>query len=191
MNTDRHFTMKIVTSISLLVLTLSASAEDGKPSKPVFRDAVTHEQLAQALRKAEQRDPMRKLKPSEGADPSKVNQPQNLLEQSDIISFGGVATLVPKRAILSSPSGVQDRLKLEPGARIVGWADFYAANRGWITTVEVSRVQAEGNKPIAEETQDRISKSRNLVVATYLGGPISVLPLKEPEDESQTEKATP
>jgi hypothetical protein len=76
---------------------------------------------------------------------------------------------------------VADRIRLEPGATIQSWSEFYAANRGWITTVEVSRVQAEGNEPLAEETKRQLSKCGNLVVATYLGGPISLLPLKEPE----------
>lgn len=80
---------------------------------------------------------------------------------------------------------------MQPGAKIVGWSDFFTANRGWITTVEVSRVQAEGNLAIAEETQERIGKSRNLVVATFMGGPISVLPLKEPKEAKElTETAS-
>jgi len=54
----------------------------------------------------------------------------------------------------------------------------------------VSRVQAEGNLKIEDETQKRIDKSANLVIATYLTGPISVLPLKVP-DEKATETAKP
>ena len=52
--------------------------------------------------------------------------------------------------------------------------------------MEVDRPIAEGNKAIAGETQERIGKSRNLVVATYLGGPISVLPLKEEAQAANT-----
>lgn len=153
-------------------------------SAPVMRDAATHEQLTLALRKASQADPMKKLAPATGEDPSVVNRPKDLLSQSDIISFRGMATLVPKRAILQIPSACKDLIKLEPGAKIVSWADFYAANRGWITTIEVSRVQAEGNKPLAEESQNVMSKSRNLVIAVYQGGPISVLPLKTPKEDA-------
>ena len=65
----------------------------------------------------------------------------------------------------------------------MSWMDFFTLNRGWITTVEVSRVQAEGNEALAEEISTRIGKSTNLVVATYMGGPISVLPPKVPEEE--------
>lgn len=175
----------------LILLPAAALAEVKPQAAPRFRDAATHEQLAKALKRADLNDPMKAMRPVEGADPSKVNQPVNLLEQSDIICFGGMATLVPKRAILATPAGHKERLVMQPGARIVGWSEFYAQNRGWITTVEVSRVQAEGNKPMAEETVEKIGKSRNLVVATFSGGPISVLPLKQPEAQPQTVKTAP
>ncbi|MCF7734617.1 MAG: hypothetical protein K9N23_23240, partial [Akkermansiaceae bacterium] len=74
-----------------------------------------------------------------------------------------------------------DRMKFQPGSKILAWADFLVANRGWIATVEVTRTQAEGNHLIEEETATRIAESDKLVVATYLGGPISVLPPKPAE----------
>jgi hypothetical protein len=60
-------------------------------------------------------------------------------------------------------------------------------NRGWITTVEVSRTQAEGNLEIEKDIRNRIAESTNLVVATYQTGPISVLPLKVPASEATAE----
>lgn len=146
-----------------------------------MRDAVTHDQLALQSRKVAQNDPMTKLAPSTGADPAKVNQPGDLLANSDVVCFGGRATLVPKRAILQIPAALADRMKFQPGSKILGWADFLVANRGWIATVEVTRTQAEGNHLIEEETATRIAESDKLVVATYLGGPISVLPPKPAE----------
>ena len=188
-----HPHLDIMKSIYILAIAFPvlAAAQESGNRKIRFRDAATHEQLSRALRKSEQSDPMNALKRSEGADPSKANQPVNLLEQSDIISFNGLTTLVPKRAILASPAKLKDRVVQTAGNKLVGWAEFYALNRGWITTVEVSRVQAEGNKPIAEETQERIGKSSNLVVATYMGGPISVLPLKEAANTVQSTPAKP
>jgi hypothetical protein len=107
-----------------------------------------------------------------------------------------MATLVPKHAILQIPESYTARLKIEPGVKIVGWADFFAANRGWITTVEISRGQAEGKELIAEDTQTMLTKCRNLVVATYQGGPISLLPPKvtppaKPPTTTPTEKVKP
>lgn len=146
----------------------------------VWRDAATHEQLTVVYQQSQQVDPMRNLKPMFGPDPSVLNRPKDILTESDIVCFRKFATLVPKRAILMIPKNYFDRIHLQPGAIIQGWADFYSANRGWITTVEVSRAQAEGNVPIADQTFRQMSLSGNLVVATYLGGPISVLPLKVP-----------
>ncbi len=181
--------MKFLVPISLFALSFAASAGEAQKTKPVFRDAATHEQLSRALRVSEQKDPMKNLVQSEGVDPTKVNLPVDLLEQSDIICFRGLATIVPKRAILSSPSNHKKTLGMQPGSKFVGWADFYAQNRAWITTVEVDRTQAQGRKEIAEATRKRIGKTKNLVVATMMGGPISVNPFKDPEVETGAETA--
>lgn len=177
--------MKTTISLILFGAWLAAQAGAQTASLSQMRDASTHEQLSLAARKAAQSDPMRHMTPAKGNDPSLVNQPQDLIATSDILSFGGSATLVPKRAILMIPKNLASRIKFEPGSKIQSWADFYAGNRGWITTVEVSRVQAEGNKPLDEELSKRIGKSSNLVVATYQGGPISVLPLKVPAENAK------
>jgi hypothetical protein len=179
---DMKFFLK---SAFALTVTLSgAVAQQPKPATGM-RDAVTHDQLVLNMRKAAQNDPMRNLKPAAGEDPSLVNQPKDLVAASDIISFGGNTTLVPKRAILAMPKGVADRVKYQPGTKIISWLDFYTLNRGWITTVEVSRPQAEGNVPLDEKIAQNIAKSSNLVVATYQGGPISVLPPKAPADPAK------
>lgn len=160
----------------------------GLAEVPVMQDAVTHEQLVTALGKAKQEDPMKHLQAAKGADPAAATPPKSLLGESDIISFGELATLVPKRAILQIPKNFKDRMKLEAGAKLVSWADFYAANRGWITVVDVTLVQAEGKQPLADPIQKQMSKSRNLVVATYQGGPISML---APKPAAKTPTPTP
>jgi hypothetical protein len=154
-----------------------------------MKDASKHEQLALQLRKIQQEDPMKLMPSTKGEDPS-LNQPKDLISQSDIICFGGVATLVPKRAILQIPENYTERLKITPDAKILGWADFFTANRGWITTVEISRVQAEGKEPIAEDTWKLLTKSGNLIVATFQGGPISMLPPTVPPTEKSSGKPT-
>ncbi len=161
----------------LLILTccLSHATAQTTGKAPVMRDVVTHQQLAQNLRQSQQEDPMKRLETATGEDPSKTNVPKDLMSQSDIICFNGLATLVPKSAILASPANMKDRLAMSPNAKIVGWSEFYVANRGWITTEEVSFNQAAGKLPLSEAVTVQIAKSRNLVVATYQGGPISVL----------------
>ncbi len=159
-----------------------------------MRDAATNDDLSAKYRKAAAENPLRNMvqKPKDDKpDPTTVNQPKNLLETSDFISFGGLTTLVPKRAILHIPKAYDSRIKFVPGTKIVIWPDFIVANRGWIKTVEVTRAQAEGNQPFDEKVLEGIQKSALLVVATYKGGPISVLPQKQPEPaeaEAKTNK---
>ncbi|NQW99736.1 hypothetical protein HQ447_03690 [bacterium] len=148
---------------------------------PAMREAMPYDQLVLARRKADLTDPMKRLAEAKGADPSVTNRPKSLLAESDILCFGGNAAMVPKRAILQIPQNHAARLKMQPGAKFLSWSEFYAANRGWITTVEVSRIQAEGKDPLPEATRTQMVKSGNLVVATYQGGPISVLPPPVPE----------
>jgi hypothetical protein len=171
--------------------TAAVAATTGGNPPQVMRDAPSYEQAALARRKALLAEPVKHLVPATGEDPANANRPKDILTESDTISFRGMTTLVPKRAILQVPKNYSGLLKHEPGAKFVSWTDFYSANRGWITTVEVSRIQAEGNEPIAEETQKFLGTCRNLVVATFKGGPISVLPLKEPAPETALKTPKP
>lgn len=162
---------------------LPAQQEEGKR---VFRDAATHESLVPILREATASDPMKDLEKSEGEDPSKENRPQNLIESSDLISFQGVTTLVPKRAIMMVPENFKDRINNHtPGNRVVGWLDFYAMNLGWITTVEISRGQAGGNEPLSEGLSEQLAKSKNMVVTVMESGPISSMPYRGDEDKKK------
>ena len=174
--------------IVLGLLVLTNLSGELKAESLVIKESLSDEQMILARRQADAQDPTRHLAVAKGEDPSVVNRPKSLLGESDIICFGRFAALVPKRAILQIPKDFGERLKMQPNVILQSWSDFYAANRGWITTVEVSRIQAEGNDPIAEEVKVQMSKSSNLIVATYLGGPISVLPLKVPVDKAPIKK---
>ena len=178
------FPMKLVTLIAVFSIVGAAGGQAvTSPGPPPMRDAVTHEQITGLYREASQNDPMRKQAVSKGPDPSTVNQPKSLIGESDMICFNGAVTLVPKRAVLQIPKNLADRLKYQPGAKLLTWIEFYTLNRAWITPVEVSRTQAEGNIPLAGETKKQLAKSGNLIVATFQGGPISVLPLKVPDEK--------
>lgn len=180
--------MKTYLKACLLAAAVAGTAGAATPGAVPMRDAATHDQLVAKQRGAQQEDPMLKLEVAKGSDPAATPLP-NLLSQSDIVCFGGQATLVPKRAILHLPANMAERTKIQPGARIQGWAEFYAANRGWIMTLEVTRVQAEGKQALDEETSKRLSDSPHLVVATFQGGPISVLPLKVEAPADATKQA--
>ena len=169
-----------------LITTVFVLPVIGETKKPVYRDAETHDLIVKKLRVNQKVNPMKNLLPSEGEDPSKKNQPKDLISSSDVISFNGVTTLVPKRAIIQIPDNFADRINNhKPGNKILGWWDFHTLNRGWITTVEVTRVQAEGREQLPEEVLASFKKNRNLIIATYSSGPISVLPLKEEAKEEK------
>lgn len=162
----------------------------GVSAQTEMRDAATHEQLQKKSQAAVVRDPMKKLLPANEPDPAKGN-PKDLISQSDILCFDGIFTLVPKRALLAIPMNLKDRTQLAEAAKLVGWADFHANNRGWITTVEVTREQAEGNSPIDEDVLSSFKQSTKVVVATYQGGPISILPSKNPVEEKSNDSQSP
>jgi hypothetical protein len=145
-----------------------------------MRDVVTHDDIVAATRMAQAKNPPPVFTPLEGEDPSVANRPKDLLSRSDIFSYLGQATLVPKKAVLHFPKELADRSGLKEESKFVPWIDFFAANRSWIRTVAVSRAQAEGREPIDEATLNSFAKERRLVVATYQEGPISVNRYEDP-----------
>lgn len=155
-----------------------------------MRDAPTHEELSERLRAAnnEKEKAVVKLRPAEGQDPSKANRPESIVKGSDFLAFNGKMTLVPKQAILHTPANLANRVKFVSGSQLMPFGEFYAGNRAWITTYEVTRAQAEGNQPFPEEVVKRFQKSTTLVVAVYKSGPISVLPPK-PQNQIATSGA--
>jgi len=173
----------------ILLSFATVQAQQLAPSAPTS-DATTNEQLLERQRQAKEAAARRAAESQTAAtevqlnvDPSKANKPPSLLARSEIISFGGVATLVPKRAIIHKPQSLVSRTgAFAQGDRLQSWREFYAANRGWITTMEVTRAQAEGKEPFSEEAAKSLEKSSAIVVATFSGDPISVLPAPPKEE---------
>lgn len=163
--------------VSLLLVSHAAHAQ--------MRDVATHDELSQRLKMAQQNDPIRATGPAIGKseeDPAKPLAERDLIKSSTTLAYRGFLTLVPKRSVLHIPEGFEDRLTVPAKVKVQTFRDFLASNRGWIRTMEVSREQALGHVPFPEETANAIQTSSQIVVATYKGGPISVLPLKDPEE---------
>lgn len=163
-----------------------AQAEQPRAATAPTRDATTPQQMQERHRLALEQQAARSTPVVVPAPPQKLS----LLANSDILCQAGMATLVPKRSILHLPEAMQSRLGMKDGAQIENWSTFLAANRGWITLVEVSGKQAEGKEPLSEETIKSFEESSNLIVATFRGCPISVMPLKTPA-EGQVPAAAP
>jgi hypothetical protein len=182
----QDFPMKIPTFT--LILACAPVAIHTQQAKPAFRDAATNEQLTEKYRKVSLENPMKHLPPAQGADPSVENRVGNLLENSDILSFNGLTTLVPKSALVLVPEKFKATVNNhQAGSKIVSWLDFYSVNRGWISTVEVTFAQARGEEPVSPETLATLGESGNMIVAVLKGGPISVLP---PKKEAPAEPAS-
>ncbi len=143
-----------------------------------MRDVVTHDELAARIARE---DRERAARPAPPAAPPAATatreewKPVDLLQRSEFLSCNGVGTLVPKGSVLNVPAGYKARMQIADGNRIVPWAEFFRANRGWITTHEVSRKQAEADEPLSPETLEAIAQNPRVVVATLSGGPITVL----------------
>lgn len=145
-----------------------------------MRDVVTHDELAARLADEDRERAARPAPPAAPAPPPAAEareewKPVDLLKRSEFLSCSGVSTLVPKGSVLNVPAGYQARMQFTEGNRIVPWAEFFRANRGWISTHEVSRKQAEADEPLSPEALEAIAKNPRVVVATLSGGPITVL----------------
>lgn len=171
-------TLQFLTGTCLLCAILPASGQQ----QQAMTDAMTQQQLLAARRQAQVQagDPARHELPDQSKDPSKKNQPQDILSRSDILCFNGIATLVPKQAILAVPRQFADRVGMKTGAKIVTWMEFYSANRGWVTAQEITMAQAQGKEPLPEALNERLGKSSNIIVSTLEGGPISKLQYTPP-----------
>lgn len=154
-----------------------AVAESAFADRPPMREAPTNEQLLLQLRKQAQEQAARPVLTAPlSEDVSKLEAPGNLLARSTVLCYAGSLTLVPKRAVLQYPEKYADRLKPAPGAKVLLFSDFYAANQNWITSFEVSRAQAEGKEPLPDSAREQMSKSGNLIVATFQGNPVGLTP---------------
>jgi len=169
------------TAIALAAL-LQLPAPAAEPvRRVVMRQAPTHDEIVEFSRKAKEETPAPVFTPAEGPDPSVANKLGDLIARSDVLCFQGRATLVPKRAVLHVPKSLSGRMGMQDGSQLGSWTEFLNANRAWIRTVAVTRVQAEGNEPMPEAVLKSFDKEQRVVIATYQEGPISVLPLKVPE----------
>jgi|GEM_PF-568091 len=187
--------MKIVifhlTTLASIGLSFSADPPRFERSTKM-RDAARHEDLAQKLKMSAHHDPIRNLGPAIGnldEDPAKRVTDRDLVKESTVLNYRGFLTLVPKRAVIHTPANYEDRFKPTDEATVQSWGDFFKGNRGWIRTLEVSREQAMGLAPMDEAIMTTLQESSQVVVATFKGGPISVMPYVAPETEETSGSA--
>ena len=196
--TTMRIPSKFILAASFGILSAGAAEEEccgNGAGGAVFRDAATHDDLARVV--AAKVDPIVELPVAVVTEEAKAAEPQrpkSIIERSEILNSSGVVTLVPKRAVIHIPPSLSGTLGWPQGAKLVRWEEFFRNNRSWIRTVEVTRSQAEGLSPLPQSVIESFAKSSQLIVATYQGGPISVMPLQaaaEPSPEASETQATP
>lgn len=141
----------------------------------MMQDMPTEESLSLKLKEVKQRSTGTAYAPPDASVAAETAASQSLLKTSEILCYSNAMTLVPRHAVIQTPKNLAARLRQSPEARLVTWSEFLPANRSWITTIEVSPEQAEGKVPLSAETNEAMTKSGKLVVATFNGNPISVL----------------
>ena len=184
-------------------ITPAAVAGNSKEQQLKVRPRMTHEQLARLQRP---RDPklsrqrvrlsdveQQRARQADSEGSAKLAKArESLVARSTIVSGASNWTIVPRGAVLVTPSRFKGRVDGQRAGKLVTWRDFYAKNGSWIRLLPVTLAQATGQDPLKEEYLDALKRSGLLVVAVCQGGPISVnLPVegKEPPRVAKPVKA--
>ncbi|MEM1085687.1 MAG: hypothetical protein AAGI48_16385 [Verrucomicrobiota bacterium] len=145
-----------------------------------MKDRVTGEELS--ARRMANASPVSTLaQPT--AEEQRVNRPsqQSIINQSVILTDGNNWTLVPRGAVLHLPEAHKAKIGGRPVGNLLPWKQFIAVNRAWISAEEITLRQAEGVHKLDERRVAFWPKQDKIIVATHLGGPISVTP---PENQT-------
>lgn len=169
--------------VALALMTVSAwitgaKAQGTAPVKPPFRNAAVHRDLVLLFEESRERDPITTLGPAVDAPTHEATWAAgSLVDRSEILNHQGLATLLPKGALLHLPESLAARSGIGDGqSAVVNWADFFRRNCQWIYPLKVRLEQALGEEPIDQALLARVAKSGKVVVATYFDQPISVRP---------------
>ena len=184
-------------------ITPAAAAGNSKEKLLKVRPRMTHEQLARLQRP---RDPklsrqtvrlsdveQQRTRQADSEGSAKLAKArESLVARSTIVSGSSNWTIVPRGAVLVTPTRFKGRVDGKRAGKLVTWRDFYAKNGSWIRLLPVTLAQATGQDPLKAEYLESLKRSGLLVVAVCQGGPISVnLPVegKEPPKLAKPVKA--
>ncbi len=99
----------------------------------------------------------------------------SLWARSIILSDGEKFTLVPVGSILHLPEALRSRVLVKPQGDFTFWPSFLKRNEVWLGAKEVSLSLSRGNEKEAKSLLQSLSRDPRLLVATYKGGPITIL----------------
>jgi hypothetical protein len=99
----------------------------------------------------------------------------SLWRSSIILTDGEKFTLVPTGSILHLPPELRARVISKPEGDFMFWPAFLERNVSWLSAKEVTLTLSRGNAQEAKVLLKSLSGDSHLVVATYKGGPITIL----------------
>lgn len=119
----------------------------------------------------------------------------DLQETSTFLESSGLFTIVPKGAVIHVPEKLRAMVVETPtiGSKFQAWQEFQVANRGRISTFEITFDQAAGKARIDKDKLEVARKSDSLIVAVCRGGAISC-PSQKPDTvavSGETAKPSP
>ena len=174
-------------------ITPATAGGNSKGKQLKVRPRMTHEQLArlqrprdpklsrQTVRLSDVEQQRARQADSEGSA-KLAKRRESLVARSTIVSGASNWTIVPRGAVLVTPTRFRGRIDGQRAGKLVTWRDFYAKNGSWIRLLPVTLEQATGQDPLTEEYLDALKRTGLLVVAVCQGGPISVnLPVEGKE----------
>lgn len=178
--TARSATFTIVLLLGIVAATSIVSAQSA-------RDVVSEE----ALRQQVAATPTLKSHLTSKARPLTSRAPaieSSLWKNSIILTDGEKFTIVPVGAILHLPTELRAHVVAQPQGDFTFWPSFLKRNTAWLTGKEVSLTLSRGNTREANALLKSLARDPHLVVATYKGGPITVL---EPAPADTSATSTP
>jgi len=103
-------------------------------------------------------------------------QKRSMFDGMTVLGSTGEWTIVPSNAFLAKSAILSNYVLDKPNGNYVQWSEFSSRNRAWLNSHEVTIGTIKGEDPITEEQLETFAKSRKVIVATYNGSPVSVLP---------------
>ncbi len=155
-------------------LVLGIIAITGCLSAQQARDVVSEE----ALRKQVAEAPSLKSQLTAKAKPLTKAAPaiqSSLWTNSIILADGEKFTLVPVGSILHLPAELRGHVAAKPQGDFTFWPSFLKRNAAWLAAKDVPLSLSRGNAQEAKALLKSLSYDKRLIVATYKGGPITIL----------------
>jgi len=99
----------------------------------------------------------------------------SLWSKSIIVTDGEMFTLIPVGSILHLPAALRGHITDKPTGQFTFWPNFLKRNSSWLGGHEVTLSMARGDAKAARTVLQGISKDSRMLVATFKGGPVTVL----------------